>query len=149
MGKWRNKESKGLLWLLFLCLEHGPSVCLSFNFGKANDNDNDNYTCELSNSERYLEPERLEQRSSYDYYGTATEVSFNWFFSVVGEFQIERKDLFLVSQFSGNNLNRLTGRNIWRNYIATCKCWQNLKETRKYNGTKTSNFNKQPKWDSK
>ena len=57
----------------FLCLEHGPLVCLSFNFGKAYNDDY--YTCELSNSERYLESQRLQERSSYDYYGTTTEVS--------------------------------------------------------------------------
>ena len=57
----------------FLCLEHGPFVCLSFNFGKASDNGY--YTCELSNSERYLEPQRIQQQSSYDYYGTTAEVS--------------------------------------------------------------------------
>lgn len=56
----------------FLCLEHGPLVCLSFNFGRTNNNGY--YTCELSNSERYLEPQRLEEQSSYDYYGTTTEV---------------------------------------------------------------------------
>ena len=57
----------------FLCLEHHPTVCLSFNFGKANGNSYN--TCEISNSERYLAPQSLEERSSYDYYGTATEVS--------------------------------------------------------------------------
>ncbi len=57
----------------FLCLEHGPFACLSFNFG--NTEDNGYYTCELSNSERYLEPRSLQERLSYDYYGTTTEVS--------------------------------------------------------------------------
>ena len=57
----------------FLCLEHGPFACLSFNLGKANDNGY--YTCELSNSERYLEPQRIQQPSSYDYYGITVEVS--------------------------------------------------------------------------
>ena len=57
----------------FLCLEHGPFDCLSFNFGTVNDNGY--YTCELSSSERYLEPQKMEQRSSYDYYGTTAEVS--------------------------------------------------------------------------
>ena len=99
----------------FLCLEHGPSVCLSFNFGKASDNEN--YTCELSNSERYLEPERLEQRSSYDYYGTATEVSFKnslalWVNSKQRERIYSSSVSRIVSQFNGNYLYRLTGRNI-------------------------------------
>ena len=57
----------------FLCLELGPFYCLSFNFGKTSDNGY--YTCELSNSERYLEPQRIQERSSYDYYGTTVEVS--------------------------------------------------------------------------
>ena len=57
----------------FLCLEHGPFDCLSFNFGTVNDNGY--YTCELSNSEGYLEPQKMQQRSSYDYYGTTSEVS--------------------------------------------------------------------------
>ncbi|KAJ7371442.1 stabilin 1 [Desmophyllum pertusum] len=52
----------------FLCLEHGPSACLSFNVGKTNNNGY--YTCELSNSERYLEPHRVQLRASYDYYET-------------------------------------------------------------------------------
>ena len=57
----------------FLCLERGPFNCLSFNFGKVNDNGY--YTCELNDSERYLEPQKIQQRSSYDYYGTTTQVS--------------------------------------------------------------------------
>lgn len=58
----------------FLCLKHGPFNCLSFNFGKVNDNGY--YTCELNDSERYLEPQKIQQRSSYDYYGTTAEVSW-------------------------------------------------------------------------
>ena len=57
----------------FLCLEHGPFACLSFNF--ASTNDDGFFTCELSNSERYLEPHRMQERRNYDYYGTTTEVS--------------------------------------------------------------------------
>lgn len=59
----------------FLCLGRGPFNCLSFNFGKVNDNGY--YTCELSNSERYLEPHKIQQRSSYDYYGTTTQSLFS------------------------------------------------------------------------
>jgi len=59
----------------FLCLERGPFVCLSFNLDKADDNGY--YTCELSSSERYLEPQRIQQPSSYDYYGTTTESLFS------------------------------------------------------------------------
>ncbi|KAL9973604.1 hypothetical protein ACROYT_G020081 [Oculina patagonica] len=58
----------------FLCLEHGPFACLSFNFG--NTEEDGYYTCELSDSERYLEPLRIQQRLSYDYYGTTTESLF-------------------------------------------------------------------------
>ena len=58
----------------FHCLEHGPFECLSFNFGTVNDNGY--YTCELSTSERYLEPHKIQQRASYDYYGTTAEVSW-------------------------------------------------------------------------
>ncbi|KAJ7371435.1 Hyaluronan and proteoglycan link protein 2, partial [Desmophyllum pertusum] len=59
----------------FLCLEHGPSACLSFNVGKTNNNGY--YTCELSNSERYLEPHRIQERASYDYYGMTTKSLFS------------------------------------------------------------------------
>ena len=36
--------------------------------------DNGYHTCELSSLERYLVPERMEERLGYDYYGTTTEV---------------------------------------------------------------------------
>ena len=68
-----TREVKGYFDCSFLCLEQDPFVCLSFNLGK--DNDNGYYTCELSNSERYLEPNRMQEQPSYDYYGTTTEVS--------------------------------------------------------------------------
>ena len=68
-----TRKVKDFFDCCFLCLEYRPTVCLSFNFGKVNDNGYN--TCELSNSERYLAPQSLEERSSYDYYGTATEVS--------------------------------------------------------------------------
>ena len=71
-------EVQDFLDCSFLCLEHGPFACLSFNVGKTNNNGY--YTCELSNSERYLEPHRIQERISYDYYGTTTEVGFKlWF----------------------------------------------------------------------
>lgn len=60
----------------FFCLELGPFACLSFNFG--NTSDNGYYTCELNNSERYLEPHRIQDRQNFDYYGTTTEVSEKW-----------------------------------------------------------------------
>lgn len=58
----------------FLCLEHEPFACLSFNM--ARNSDNGYHTCELSSSERYLEPQRIEERLGYDYYGTTTESLF-------------------------------------------------------------------------
>ena len=66
---------KDSLGCSFLCLEHGPFVCLSFNFGKDNESAG-YYTCELSNSERYLEPHMMQEQSIYDYYGTTAEVSY-------------------------------------------------------------------------
>ena len=60
----------------FLCMELGVSACLSFNIGKVSDNGY--YTCELSNSERYIEPDRMGERLSYDYYGTTTEVRYKF-----------------------------------------------------------------------
>ena len=56
----------------FLCLEHEPFACLSFNM--ARNSNNGYHTCELSSSERSLEPQRIEERLGYDYYGTTTEV---------------------------------------------------------------------------
>lgn len=67
------RKVKDSLGCSFLCLEHGPFVCLSFNFGKANESGY--YTCQLSNSERYLEPHKVQEQPSYDYYGTTAEVS--------------------------------------------------------------------------
>ncbi|KAL9973607.1 hypothetical protein ACROYT_G020085 [Oculina patagonica] len=69
-----TKKVKDFIGCSFLCLKHGhaPFSCLSFNFGKTSD-DNGYYTCELSNSERYLEPDRLQERLNYDYYGTTSE----------------------------------------------------------------------------
>ena len=69
-----ERSVKDSLECSFLCLKHGPFVCLSFNFGKASESGY--YTCELSNSERYLEPQKMQEQPSYDYYGTTAEVSF-------------------------------------------------------------------------
>ena len=67
----------------FLCLEHEPFACLSFNM--ARNSDNGYHTCELSSSERYLEPQRIEERLGYDYYGTTTEVcDTSYLFVVLG-----------------------------------------------------------------
>ena len=58
----------------FLCLGRDPFACLSFNLG--NNEDKGYHTCELSNSERYLEPLGMQERINFDYYGTTTEVSW-------------------------------------------------------------------------
>ena len=67
----------------FLCMEHEPFACLSFNI--ARNSDNGYHTCELSSSERSLEPQRIEERLGYDYYGTTTEVcDTSYLFVVLG-----------------------------------------------------------------
>ena len=58
----------------FVCMGKGIPACLSFNIGRSAD-DNGYYVCEMSNSERYVDPERMQDRISFDYYGTTTEVS--------------------------------------------------------------------------
>lgn len=68
------RKVKDSLDCSFLCLEQGPFVCLSFNFRKANESGH--YTCELSNSERYLESHNMQKQPSSDYYGTTAEVSY-------------------------------------------------------------------------
>ena len=62
-----------------ICMEKGVPACLSFNIGRVTD-DNGYCQCELSNSERYMEPERMQARINFDYYGTTTEVSQFIFF---------------------------------------------------------------------
>ena len=60
----------------FLCLQddHVPISCVSFNLCKVSDS-NGYYTCELSSSERHLEPDKLQETPDYDYYGATAEVS--------------------------------------------------------------------------
>ena len=67
------RDVKDFMDCSFLCLEYGPYACLSFNFERSNINGF--HSCELSNSERYLEPHKIQERNSYDYYGTTTEVN--------------------------------------------------------------------------
>ena len=62
-----------LLDCSFLCLEFGPYGCLSFNFEKSDDNSF--HSCELSNSEKYFDPHKIQERPTFDYYGTSTRVS--------------------------------------------------------------------------
>lgn len=49
------------------CLRNYPQSCLSFNFGR--DSIHKTFTCELSNSERILEPNRMQSRTGFDYLG--------------------------------------------------------------------------------
>ena len=55
----------------FLCMQYGPVACLSFNLERSN---NSIHTCELSSSEKYLEPQKMQRRLDYDYYGTEFQV---------------------------------------------------------------------------
>ena len=58
----------------FMCVKYGHLTCLSFNFNTTVNEDGFHF-CELSNSERYLEPQKTQEMPGNDYYGTATEVS--------------------------------------------------------------------------
>ena len=64
----------------FLCLQHDhvPISCVSFNLGKVSDT-NGYYICELSSSERHLEPDKMQQTLDYDYYAMTAEVSCIYF----------------------------------------------------------------------
>ena len=55
----------------YLCMQYGPVACLSFNLERSN---NSIHTCELSSSEKYLEPEKVQERTGYDYYGIEYDV---------------------------------------------------------------------------
>ena len=67
-------EVKSALDCSFTCLQYGPFACLSFNFNTTK-NENGFHLCEINNSERYLEPHKVQERPSYDYYGTTAKVS--------------------------------------------------------------------------
>ena len=58
----------------FMCVKYGHLTCLSFNFNTTVNEDGFHF-CELSNSERYLEPQKTHEMPGNDYYGTTTEVS--------------------------------------------------------------------------
>ena len=60
------------------CLRNYPQSCLSFNFGR--DSIQKMLTCELSNSERVLEPNRMQSRIGFDYLGVQKGVSLLIFF---------------------------------------------------------------------
>ena len=57
----------------FSCLRsHHLNRCFSFNFGlKA---DRGLHTCELSNSERALDPQKMQSRREFDYFGMQSVV---------------------------------------------------------------------------
>ena len=57
----------------FLCLRTYPRNCFSFNFGRIASNEL--HTCELSNSERTLEPHKIHRRKGFDYFGLESVVS--------------------------------------------------------------------------
>ena len=56
----------------FLCVKSAKKNCLSFNFGGSERQGL--YECELSNSERKLTPENLQERQGFAYYGMIEEV---------------------------------------------------------------------------
>ena len=65
----------------FLCLRSHPHKCFSFNFGR---NAVDDWQiCELSNSERALEPHKMQGRREFDYFGMEHVVSDAWVLSTV------------------------------------------------------------------
>lgn len=56
----------------FLCFRHYPRDCLSFNFRRKSIGET--HDCELSNSERALEPGRMQNGQGVDYFGVQTVV---------------------------------------------------------------------------
>lgn len=58
---------------LFLCLNAVNKNCFSFNFGAIQMQGL--HECELSNSEMKLEPENIQDRQGFTYYGMTDEVS--------------------------------------------------------------------------
>lgn len=56
-----------------MCFRHYPQNCLSFNFGGTSIEET--RICELSNSERALEPHMVQKRKGYDYFGMHKVVS--------------------------------------------------------------------------
>lgn len=81
------EETKSGLDCAFLCLQMPQGSCLSFNFGRRATNGL--HICELSNSERALEPHKLLNRTNFVYYGMKMSVSIifkgerSFFLSVV------------------------------------------------------------------
>lgn len=54
----------------FMCFRHYPRDCLSFNFRRKSIGET--HVCELSNSERALEPGRMQNCQGVDYFGVQT-----------------------------------------------------------------------------
>ena len=67
------EKTKSGLDCAFLCLQMPQGSCLSFNFGRIAINGL--HICELSNSERALEPHKLLNRTNFVYYGMKMSVS--------------------------------------------------------------------------
>ena len=57
----------------FLCVKSAKKNCFSFNFGGSKRQGL--YECELSNSEKKLNPKNLQERQGFAYYGIVEEVS--------------------------------------------------------------------------
>lgn len=77
----------------FSCLRNdNPVKCFSFNFGRPADRGL--HTCELSGSERTLEPHNMQSRKGFDYYGVETEVSYTGLRSQRQLFQLVNMETF-------------------------------------------------------
>ena len=55
-----------------MCFRHYPRDCLSVNFRRKSIDGT--HVCELSNSERALEPDRMQNGQGFDYFGVQTVV---------------------------------------------------------------------------
>lgn len=85
-AKFYKLEGKSFIWnlterhlahdfwdCLFLCINTERRDCYSYNFGGAEVQGL--YECELSYSEMKLEPEKVQDRQGFAYYGMTAEVS--------------------------------------------------------------------------
>lgn len=57
----------------YMCYRQYPHDCLSFNFCRKPIDET--HICELSNSERALEPDSMQKRKGFDYFGVQMVVS--------------------------------------------------------------------------
>lgn len=67
------KLVKDQLDCAFLCLRFHPNNCFSFNFGLHTVDEL--HICELSDSERAVEPHKMQSRKGFDYFGMENVVS--------------------------------------------------------------------------